>query len=62
MKELLALIARIGITICIEVGIAILFGYAENKQLIFLSIVNVVTQIILNLILNILILSIIQKV
>lgn len=53
VKELLALIARIGITICIEVGIAILFGYAENKQLIFLSIINVVTQTILNLILNI---------
>ena len=45
--------ARILITIIIEMGIALLFGYREKKQLLLLVGVNSGTQIILNVLLNI---------
>ena len=51
--EITALIARILITIIIEMGIAFMFGYWEKKQLLLLAGMNAVTQIILNLLLNI---------
>jgi len=51
--EILALIARIIITIIIEMAIALAFGYWEKKQLLFLAGMNAGTQIILNVLLNI---------
>ncbi len=51
--EIGSLIARIVITIIIEMVIALLFGYREKKQLVLLAAVNCATQIILNVLLNI---------
>ena len=50
--QLISLVARIVITILLEMGLALLFGYRHKNQLRFLAIVNVVTQIILNVLLN----------
>ena len=52
-QEAISLIVRIILTILIEIGIALLFGFRQKKPLVFLIIVNVSTQIILNVILNI---------
>lgn len=51
--EIMSLIARIVITIAIEVGVALLFGYGIKKQLLFITAVNAVTQIVLNILLNV---------
>ena len=51
--EIGSLVARILITIIIEMAIALLFGYREKKQLLLLAGVNSGTQIILNVLLNI---------
>ena len=51
--EILNLLARIIITIIIEVLIALLFGYRSKKELFFIGGVNIVTQTFLNLMLNI---------
>lgn len=51
--EIGSLVARILITIIIEMGIALLFGYREKEQLLLLVGVNSGTQIILNVLLNI---------
>jgi len=53
MNEMLSLIARVLLTIAIELGIALLFGFRERKLFRFIVIVNVITQIALNLALNI---------
>ncbi len=50
--EVVSLIARITLTIALELAIALLFGYREKKQLVFIGTVNVVTQIALNVALN----------
>lgn len=50
--ELISLAARIFLTIAIEMGVALLFGYREKKLLQLLIIVNAITQIILNVLLN----------
>ena len=52
-RTILSLVARILITIAIEMGIALLFGFRGKKALLLLVIVNTVTQIILNVLLNI---------
>ncbi len=52
--EVGSLAARIFITVIIETAIALLFGYREKKQLLLLVCVNGGTQIILNVLLNIL--------
>jgi hypothetical protein len=52
-NETLSLIARIVLTIAIELIIALLFGFREKKQFRFIAIVNFITQIGLNLTLNI---------
>ena len=52
-QEILSLVARILITIAIEMGIALLFGFRGKKALLLLVGVNTVTQIILNVLLNI---------
>ncbi len=51
--ELLSLFARILLTVLIEIGIALLFGIKKKKELLLVIGVNTVTQIILNVLLNI---------
>lgn len=51
--EVISLVARIILTIALELAIALLFGYREKKVLSFLAVVNIVTQVILNVVLNI---------
>ncbi len=51
--EIISLVARIVLTIALELGIALLFGYREKKVLAFLAVINIVTQITLNVALNI---------
>lgn len=51
--ELISLVARIVITILLEMGLALAFGYRHKKQLQFLAGVNTVTQIVLNVLLNV---------
>ena len=52
-QELLSLAARIIITIVIEMTVALLFGFRKKKQLLVLVFVNIVTQIVLNVLLNV---------
>lgn len=51
--ELISLVIRIVITILIEVGIALIFGFRQKPQLTLIAKVNIVTQVILNVMLNI---------
>ncbi len=51
--ELFGLFVRIVLTILIEILIALAFEFREKKQLLFMLAVNAVTQIILNVLLNI---------
>lgn len=50
--ETFSLIVRIVLTIIAELGIALLFGFREGKQFRFIMLINIITQIILNLALN----------
>lgn len=52
-KERWSLLARTIITIVIELLIALPFGYRAKRQLGFLALVNVATQLILNVLLNV---------
>ena len=51
--ELISLVARIVITILLEMGLALVFGYRHKNQLRFLAVVNIATQIALNVALNV---------
>lgn len=51
--EVVSLVARILITIAIEMIVALLFGFRKKKQLLLLIGVNTATQIILNVLLNV---------
>lgn len=51
-QETLSLIARIILTIAVEIGIALLFGYRNRKSLNIIIITNIITQIVLNVLLN----------
>jgi len=51
--EVLSLIVRIIATIIIEVLIAFLFGFRARKQLGIIGFVNIITQSILNILLNV---------
>lgn len=51
--ETISLAARVILTIALELAIALLFGYREKRQLIFIGTVNAVTQLALNVALNI---------
>jgi hypothetical protein len=51
--ELISLFARIIGTIIIEVLIALLFSYRAKKQLLVIGVVNIITQSILNILLNV---------
>ena len=52
-KELLSLAVRILLTIAIEMAVALLFGFRQKKQLQILALINITTQLLLNLLLNI---------
>ncbi|MBO4326767.1 MAG: hypothetical protein J5950_05815 [Clostridia bacterium] len=54
-KEILNLSARILITIAIELCIALLFGFRGKKAFLLLALVNAVTQIALNVLLNVIV-------
>jgi len=50
--ESVSLVCRIVITILVELAIALLFGLREKKLIRLIAIVNIVTQIVLNVLLN----------
>ena len=52
-KELPSLAVRIILTIAIELIVAVLFGFREKNQLRFFALVNGITQIALNIALNV---------
>lgn len=51
-KEIISLIIRIIITLAIEIALALAFGFREKKLIRFIIVVNFITQISLNLALN----------
>jgi hypothetical protein len=51
--EFISLIARIIITIMVELLIALMFGFRTKKQIAVIGITNVITQTVLNILLNI---------
>ena len=51
--EIISLVARVVATILIEVAIAFIFGYREKKAIRFIAAVNILTQLVLNMGLNI---------
>ncbi|MCI9081764.1 MAG: hypothetical protein HFI70_05525 [Lachnospiraceae bacterium] len=50
--ELISLFCRIIITILLELGAAFLFGMGKKNFLIWIGIINIITQVLLNLTLN----------
>ncbi len=50
--QIVGLVGRMVITILIELGVALLFGFREKKLLGLITVVNVVTQLALNVALN----------
>jgi len=52
-REIVGFLIRVILTVAIEIGIALLFGFRKKRQLITILIVNMVTQIFLNGTLNI---------
>lgn len=51
--ELIGLICRVIITVLIEIGIACVFGFRQKRLLLLITGINVVTQVILNVMLNV---------
>lgn len=49
--EIISLIARIAITLLLEIAVAFIFGFRKKNLFGFITVVNVVTQVLLNLIL-----------
>ncbi|MBR3754287.1 MAG: hypothetical protein IKK49_04180 [Clostridia bacterium] len=49
--EIISLVARIAITLALEIAVALIFGFKKKNLLGFITAVNVITQIALNLIL-----------
>lgn len=52
-QEALSLVARILITIAIEMAVAYLLGFRGKRALLFLVLVNTITQVVLNVLLNV---------
>ena len=50
--EIISLIARIVATILLEIAVAFIFGYRSKKAIRFIAVVNIITQVLLNLTLN----------
>lgn len=53
LPEIFFFLLRVVITLAIELCLAWFFGYRKKRQLIFIAAANAVTQVILNLLLNI---------
>lgn len=51
--ETLSLAVRIVLTILLELGVALLFGFRAKRQILTIAAVNVVTQVILNVLLSV---------
>lgn len=51
--ELVSLFTRIALTIALEMAVALLFGYRAKRQLLLIFAANLVTQGILNILLNV---------
>ncbi|MGN1031373.1 MAG: hypothetical protein ACI4PQ_07195 [Butyricicoccaceae bacterium] len=51
--ELISLVSRIVITILLEICIALIFGFRQKRLLALITGINIVTQVILNVMLNI---------
>ncbi len=51
--EMVSLAARVVLTIVLEVLVAFMFGYRSNKNVKIIAITNVCTQVVLNVLLNI---------
>lgn len=51
--EMLSFIVRVTLTVIIEMAVALIFGFRKKKQLHLLIAVNTVTQIALNILLNV---------
>lgn len=49
--EIISLIARIAITLALEIAVAFIFGFKRKNILGFITVINVITQVVLNLIL-----------
>lgn len=50
--ELLSLLARIVVTVALELGVALLFGFRAKGQVAAIAVTNAVTQTLLNVLLN----------
>lgn len=53
LKEITTFLIRLVLTIAIEIGIALVFGFKKKSYIIAILIVNLVTQVFLNAVLNI---------
>lgn len=53
LPEITGFVLRVVITLAVELCLAWIFGYRKKKEIIFIAAANAVTQIILNLTLNI---------
>lgn len=51
--EIVSLVLRIVITIIIETWVALAFGFSGKTALLYLTVINAITQIILNVLLNV---------
>lgn len=51
--ELAGFLVRVVITVLIEIGVAALFGYRNKKAIKLIMFMNIVTQLLLNIVLNI---------
>jgi hypothetical protein len=53
VREIIFFLIRIIVTIVIELLIALLFGFRAKKQILVILIVNIITQFVLNILLNV---------
>jgi len=53
LKEVISFLIRVILTVVIEIGLAIIFGFKKKSQILTIFIVNVITQVFLNSMLNI---------
>ena len=51
--EIISLLVRIAATVMLETAIAFIFGYREKKAVKFVAAINIITQVLLNVALNI---------
>ncbi len=51
--EVISMVFRIVITVLLELGIAYIFGFRQKQLLAFIAGTNIITQVILNMMLNV---------